>query len=116
MNDQSAKAKRGSSALIEGADNAVFASMNNDFMCVIDADGTIKRFNDNFKTAIKSCYRGNILESIADDDKAAVRQFLQSLSKEDNEDITQDLLSMEFEARMKTAKKSVLWMQWKNVF
>ena len=113
MNDQSAKAKKAGSALIEGADNAVFASMNNDFMCVIDADGTIKRFNDNFKTAIKSCYRGNILESIADDDKAAVRQFLQSLSKEDNEDITQDLLSMEFEARMKTAKKSVLWMQWK---
>lgn len=111
MNDHSNSTNRG--VFLDAEDNAIFAKLNNDFMCVIDTDGSVKRFNTHFEAALDPKYRNNILESVDPDDKASVRQCLQSLNLHDDESNIENK-SVEFEARMRTDdRKQILWMQWR---
>lgn len=111
MNDHNNSTNRG--VFLDAEDNAIFAKLNNDFMCVIDTDGSVKRFNTHFEAALDPKYRNNILESVDPDDKASVRQCLQSLNLHDDESNIENK-SVEFEARMRTDdRKQILWMQWR---
>lgn len=109
VNDQSAV-----SGALDVEDMPVFASLNSDFMCVIDAEGDVKRFNNNFETRIKKRDRGNLLEAIAPEDRALAAHFLGSFYTGDqiSNAVVLNTKSAEFEARMKTDKGEPLWMQW----
>ena len=96
---------------LDGRDMAVFASLNDDIMCVIESDGEIKRYNDNFKNNISTYSQYNILDCVLDEDKASVRQCLQSFQKHDLE-YDDTLKDVEFETRMKTCTGEPLWLRW----
>ena len=97
--------------LLNAHDTDIFSSMDNDFMCVIDTNGTIKRYNTHFELQTKRQNRNTILDIFAPEDKAHVWQMLQSLQTYEAASL-EDKGAVEFEARMKTDSAQSFWMRW----
>lgn len=92
-------------------DMPVFTTLNNDFMCVMDAEGTIKRNNANFQSRLKKRDRTHFLEAILPEDRALAAHFLRQFETL-GQNHKPSNIKVEFEARMKTDKGEPLWMQW----
>lgn len=87
-------------------DIAYFARMNCDLMCLMQTDGTLIRANHALTKADKD-HAGNFLSLIHSDDRAAVRQCLQTLTHNDPAADT-----AEFDARLTAQSGKPVWIQW----
>jgi two-component system cell cycle sensor histidine kinase PleC len=90
-----------------------FKEMNSDLLCVIENDGTILRTNKHFiaKLGLEDKAIQSFIDLIYPDDRAQVRQYLQSLTSHDEEDGF-DSASTYLEARMICGEGMSIWTKW----
>ena len=88
-----------------------FASINRDFMCLMETNGTIIRKNQSFCDILQGD-TNTFLNLIHEDDRASVRQCLRSLATHDREDGV-DTHVVEFETRITAQTNDNLWVHWR---
>ena len=96
------------------ADMRQFKEMNSDLLCVIESDGTILRSNTHFsnKLGINETPIQSFLDIVYADDRAEVRQYLQSLIAH-NDDGVFDASKTQLETRMNCGKGISIWTKWR---
>lgn len=98
---------------LNSADIKRFAEVTNNLLCLIEFDGTLIRYNESFAKKMRMQNEQNLsfLDLIHADDRASVRQYIQSLGSHDAEDNVTDQ-TMDFETRMKCGNNRHIWMKW----
>ena len=94
------------------ADIRNFMAMNADALCLLSPDGDIVRYNEIFfQNWVEYHPEKSFLDWVHPEDRAGVRQYLQSFQKHDTEKETEPR-TVEFEARMVSMGDRCVWMQW----
>jgi len=93
-------------------DTSIFADINRNVQCVLSNEGQILRHNQIYCEKIIAENTSSFLNIIHDDDRATVRQYIQSLSMHDAEDGMQSE-GIKFESRMCDQNNKPLWMFWR---
>jgi len=93
-------------------DTSYFAEINRNVQCVLSDEGIILRHNHIYDEKISSDNQSSFLDIIHDEDRATVRQYIQSLNMHDAEDGMDDN-GIKFETRMRDQNNKPLWMFWR---
>ena len=97
--------------ILNSSDISIFAAFNTEIMCVLSNDGVILRDNGRLTAqGFDTSKTNNLLDFVHSDDKTTLRQYIQTLSDNDPDQISDP---MTFEARMKTSQNDVKWMTWR---
>ncbi len=94
------------------SDVQAFSAMNRDVMCVLSEDGHILRFNTGFTERLEQDLGASFLDRVYDEDRASVRQYLQSFQMHDVENDV-GYHPVEFETRMNAKQGQNIWMHWR---
>ena len=97
---------------IQDNDTSYFAEINRNVQCVLSDEGIILRHNHIYDEKISSDNQSSFLDIIHDEDRATVRQYIQSLNMHDAEDGMDDN-GIKFETRMRDQNNKPLWMFWR---